>query len=314
LHIYGLDLRDIVGVEAFVTFVAKRYGKIDILVNNACQTIRRPASYYTPLVEDEQTLFRSQQHNANFRALLNGCMKFEDYRRTLHLNQQDQQNQYPQITPSPQAESESMIDTNTSFRDTGLSTSAHSSQLILLNSDSNPNTSQSQIRDINAQPVDLRKENSWLLQIQDISTPEVLETFLINTIAPFVLNSRIVTLMQRRPEDDKYIINVSAMEGKFYRYKMPNHPHTNMAKAALNMMTRTSSEELARKHRIYMNSVDTGWINDENPLERAAKIAKTNNFQTPIDEIDAASRILDPIFNGKKEYGIFFKDYRETEW
>ena len=42
---------------------------------------------------------------------------------------------------------------------------------------------------------------------------------------------------------DKFIVNVSAMEGKFYRYKTPNHPHTNMAKAALNMMTRTSASD-----------------------------------------------------------------------
>jgi NAD(P)-dependent dehydrogenase (short-subunit alcohol dehydrogenase family) len=118
------------------------------------------------------------------------------------------------------------------------------------------------------------------------------------------------------------------MEGKFYRYKMANHPHTNMAKAALNMMTRTSAEDLAKNHGIYMNSVDTGWINDENPLERATKTAKANLFQTPIDEIDAAARILDPIFTGvtptsaaagaadvkPKDYGKFLKDYRETEW
>lgn len=165
--------------------------------------------------------------------------------------------------------------------------------------------------------------------MDQVSTPELMECMFINAIAPFVLNSRLQPLMtmpnNNRP--DRYIINVSAMEGKFYRYKMPNHPHTNMAKAALNMLTRTSAEELAKKHRIFMNSVDTGWINDENPLERASKTAKTNNFQTPIDEVDAAARILDPIFVGvntdmlngsdsktAKEYGKFFKDYRETEW
>jgi NAD(P)-dependent dehydrogenase (short-subunit alcohol dehydrogenase family) len=111
------------------------------------------------------------------------------------------------------------------------------------------------------------------------------------------------------------------MEGKFYRYKMPNHPHTNMAKAALNMMTRTSAEDLSEKHRIFMNAVDTGWINDENPLERASKTAKTSHFQTPIDEIDAAARILDPIFtgvavgrDGEKLSGMFLKDFKETEW
>jgi len=94
-----------------------------------------------------------------------------------------------------------------------------------------------------------------------------------------------------------------------------------MAKAALNMLTRTSADDLAKNHRIYMNSVDTGWINDENPLEKASKIAKNNLFQTPIDEIDAAARILDPIFTGVKGgreqtklYGKFLKDYRESEW
>ena len=94
-----------------------------------------------------------------------------------------------------------------------------------------------------------------------------------------------------------------------------------MAKAALNMLTRTSAEDLAKAHRIYMNSVDTGWINDENPLEKASKIAKTNMFQTPIDEIDAAARILDPIFtdimngrDGTKVYGKFLKDYKKSEW
>ena len=161
--------------------------------------------------------------------------------------------------------------------------------------------------------------------MEAVSTPELIECLFINAVAPFVLNSRLKPLMTTPQSDtrpDRFIINVSAMEGKFYRYKMPNHPHTNMAKASLNMLTRTSAEDLAKSHRIYMNSVDTGWINDENPLERASKTAQQNVFQTPIDEIDAASRILDPIFvsimNTDKdftpEYGKFLKDYHETEW
>ena len=191
-------------------------------------------------------------------------------------------------------------------------------------------TDQSGLSDINGQQLDLRTKNSWLLKMDEVSTPEIMECMFVNAIAPFVLNSRLKPLMEAsagnldRP--DRYIINVSAMEGKFYRYKMPNHPHTNMAKAALNMLTRTSSEDLAKKSRIYMNSVDTGWINDENPLDKASKIAKTNLFQTPIDEVDAAARILDPVFVGinvdatsgldkvVKDYGKFFKDYKETEW
>merc|ERR1712129_414376 len=105
--------------------------------------------------------------------------------------------------------------------------------------------------------------------------------------------------MERSPYKDRYIVNVSAMEGKFYRYKQPTHPHTNMAKAALNMMTRTSAEDYA-KTGIYMNSVDTGWINDENPLPTARRIAAEHGFQTPIDEVDAAARLVDPVVMGRR--------------
>ena len=92
-----------------------------------------------------------------------------------------------------------------------------------------------------------------------------------------------------------------------------------MAKAALNMMTLTSAKELA-KFNIFMTSVDTGWINDENPLWKASIYAKTHNFQTPLDEIDAAARVLDPVFDGINNgssdlpFGVFFKDYHVTEW
>lgn len=120
-----------------------------------------------------------------------------------------------------------------------------------------------------------------------------------------------------------FIVNVSAMEGKFYRYKTANHPHTNMAKAALNMMTATAAADYATQG-IYMNAVDTGWINDENPLETAARIAKDHSFQTPIDEEDAAARCVAPVLEGvagegspggsSPPFGKFFKDYRESEW
>ena len=142
----------------------------------------------------------------------------------------------------------------------------------------------------------------------------------INVVSPFILNGRLLPYMGR----NSFIINVSAMEGKFYRFKTENHPHTNMAKAALNMMTRTSAQSLSERG-IFMNSVDTGWINDENPREKAAKTRENNNFQTPIDEIDAAARILDTVMVGVKEgwgvkegvegiQGKFLKDYVESEW
>merc|ERR1719321_534988 len=155
-------------------------------------------------------------------------------------------------------------------------------------------------RDAHGQQLDMRDTNSWLLKLGEVSTPEAVEVFCINTLAPFILNGRLRPMLERSPHRDRYIVNVSAMEGKFYRYKQPTHPHTNMAKAALNMMTRTSAEDYAKASGIYMNSVDTGWINDENPLPTARRIAADHGFQTPIDEIDAAARLLDPVVMGRR--------------
>ena len=357
LSIFGLDLRDVIGLEAFTRFLKLKFGEqgVDILINNACQTVRRPTGYYKPIVEQESNLWK--EADESHKNLLRGCMEFETVRRQI-LNQQNQSGYAGPlgIEPSLQdqdvkpavltnnhdqnsnADPEMNSDVVTAqgkptvapFESTGLSHSTAMSQMTILPDDVGVSSSilPPGLSDINGHQIDLRTTNSWLLKMDQVSTPEIMECMYINAIAPFVLNSKLQPLMTSPAGDerpDRYIINVSAMEGKFYRYKMPNHPHTNMAKAALNMLTRTSGEELAKKHRIYMNSIDTGWINDENPLEKATKIARTNNFQTPIDEIDAAARILDPIFLGveidqvgedrkKKEFGKFFKDYRETEW
>jgi NAD(P)-dependent dehydrogenase (short-subunit alcohol dehydrogenase family) len=362
LQIYGLDLRDVTGLEAFTRFLKMTYSQgIDVLINNACQTIRRPRGFYVPLVEKEQKLW--QEGDPVHKSMLQGCLQFEAVRRKLHREHGEHgasanhgalssgSDNAPLLlmgmdggsgpeeaatanggNPSSAALTDVVTVTEKNvthhqaspFETTGLSHSAAMSQMIILPEDVGVSDSVLPT-DINGHQLDLRTQNSWLLKIDEVSTPEVMECMFINAIAPFVLNSRLKPLMTIPNDDktrpDRFIINVSAMEGKFYRYKMANHPHTNMAKAALNMLTRTSAEDLATKHRIYMNSVDTGWINDENPLEKASKIAAVNLFQTPIDEIDAASRLLDPIFSGvnggrdcAKDYGKFLKDYRETEW
>ena len=370
LQIYGLDLRDVTGLEAFTRFLKTQYGQqgIDILINNACQTIRRPRGFYVPMVENEQALWQSGDEV--HKSLLQGCQQFENLRRQLHhqhaandegkkltaggesdnshpdnnrnnsplllMGMEHTEEQQPLLSSLENHKEPSQVvtvkETNgqsstPSFETSGVSHSAAMSQMIILPEDVGVSDAilPPGVTDINGHQLDLRTQNSWLLKLDQVSTPEIMECFFINAIAPFVLNSRLQPLMTI-PQDsnerpDRFIINVSAMEGKFYRYKMANHPHTNMAKAALNMMTRTAAEELATRHRIYMNSVDTGWINDENPVEKASKIAATNLFQTPIDEIDAAARILDPVFTGinggqeaPKDYGKFLKDYRETEW
>jgi NAD(P)-dependent dehydrogenase (short-subunit alcohol dehydrogenase family) len=308
LHVYGLDLRDVTGLEAFTRFLKRKYSDngIDILINNACQTVRRPRGYYTPLVNREQELWKGADFT--HQALLDGCVDFERVRRQLVVDHApsgpsigvqagqikdsgataqdvpmvqigiDVKQPAAHEAPFPSTSSAQLVpatstnnigsgaDKNNapvSFETTGLSHAAAMSQLVIIPEDVGVSSSvlPPGLEDINGHQLDLRSHNSWLLKMEEVSTPEVMECMFVNAIAPFVLNSRLQPLMSTPPSShrpDRYIINVSAMEGKFYRYKMPNHPHTNMAKAALNMLTRTSSEDLAKSHRIYMNSVDTG--------------------------------------------------------
>jgi len=152
----------------------------------------------------------------------------------------------------------------------------------------------------------------------EVPSVELLEVQLVNAIAPFIINARLKPLMLRTPERDKHIVNVSAMEGQFYRsFKTTRHPHTNMAKAALNMMTRTSAADY-HNDGIHMNSVDTGWVTDEDPAGLAAKKVIEERFHPPLDIIDGAARIVDPIISGinigEHVWGQFLKDYRPTDW
>ena len=173
--------------------------------------------------------------------------------------------------------------------------------------------------DRDGQQVDMRPEHSWLLKIGEVETVEMLEVFLVNAAAPFTLTSRLKPLLLKAPSQRRFVINVSAMEGQFGRKsKTAFHPHTNMAKAALNMLTRTSADDLA-KQGIFMNSVDTGWITDEKPVPLAEKVREEHGFYPPLDIIDGAARVYDPIAVGLNEaatplFGHFLKDYFPYPW
>jgi NAD(P)-dependent dehydrogenase (short-subunit alcohol dehydrogenase family) len=184
------------------------------------------------------------------------------------------------------------------------------------------------VLDADLQQVDLRRHNSWRLRLHEVPTLELLEVLLVNATAPFVMAARLKPLMLRVPgappgtatsgDPSRHVVMVSAMEGQFYRGKKTDkHPHTNMAKAALNMIVRTSAPDLVADG-IHLNAVDTGWVTDEDPAHLAARKAEEHGFSPPLDIVDGAARVVAPIVEGfrtgRHPDGLFFKDYRPAPW
>ena len=257
LTIVGIDLRQIGQVVALADAIAAD-GPLDILINNAAQTVRRSPDAYSLLVAGES------------RELLGPAKVLElGSAHDLH-----------QGTTLALAAKDTAIDAG------GLIPDA----------------------------VD---HNSWTQRVDEIDPVEMLEVQLCNTTAPFILISRLRASLAASSARRKYIVNVSAMEGSFGRgYKGPGHPHTNMAKAALNMLTRTSAREMLETDSILMTSVDTGWITDERPHTTRERLAE-EGFHAPLDLSDGASRVYDPIVRGERGedlHGVFLKDYAPTHW
>ena len=261
LIIYGLDLRNLKAVHNFITFCNETLDSIDVLINNAAQTIKYPSKYYQPLIAKEQQLLLSNST------------------KQLHANQ----------------------------------TSVTTQQYTLLN----PVLESEIALNRFGQPVDERDKNSWNSTLEEIGLEELLEVNLINHISPYQLIAGLKPLMQKSKHEKRFIINVTSSEGQFsYPNKTLFHPHTNMTKAALNMLTRTSAQDFI-KDNIFMNAVDVGWISTGANESKRKRLFE--NLQIPpLDAVDGAMRIVHPIEeirNGNEHwFGVLLKNFKPANW
>ncbi|MEU3737255.1 SDR family NAD(P)-dependent oxidoreductase [Streptomyces sp. NPDC032198] len=289
LTVLAVDLRDPRQVLGLCAQLRQEGEPLDILVNNAAQTVRRPPEAYAALAAGEWPELPAGARGApGFRPM--GARDEGAARGALALVlPEDDALRESELLPESELVPEPDV-----LRVAGLLPVTDEAGLLR----------------------DPSPENSWSARLGDLDPAEVLETQLVNAFAPALLCDRLLPLLLASPRPRTYIVNVTAVEGRFaVRNKTAGHPHTNMAKAALNMLTRTSAAELAERG-VHMCAVDTGWITDENPAPRKDRIAG-KGFRTPLDVVDGAARIYDPIVRGEAGApvsGVFLKDYREAEW
>ncbi|MFI6938293.1 SDR family NAD(P)-dependent oxidoreductase [Streptomyces sp. NPDC050418] len=270
LTVVAVDLRDPRQVLGLCERLRTEGAPLDILVNNAAQTVRRPPESYALLNAGET------------EQLPPGAWPAPGFRPVREL------------APGPSGSPDPLRHRMATRDATGLLSAADEAGLL----------------------PDPSSDNSWSATLGSLDPAEVLETQLVNALAPALLCDRLLPLLLASPHPRRYIVNVTAVEGRFaVRNKTAGHPHTNMAKAALNMLTRTSAAELAEQG-VHMCAVDTGWITDENPAPKKARMAGAG-FRTPLDIVDGAARVYDPIVRGEAGEpvsGVFLKDYRVAAW
>ncbi|MGD8150508.1 SDR family NAD(P)-dependent oxidoreductase [Ornithinimicrobium sp. Y1694] len=317
LTIVGIDLRDPTQVVALADEVAAG-GPLNILINNACQTVRRSPGAYSHLLEGEAQPLQGTARRPRLITFdrisdahpvaLAGTLRRGELPHTVP----DAPGQVRRGDPEGDLTDPSRRSLLSPAELTGLALSAGSASLTAYQDGT--------AIDAGGLLPDLATSNSWTQHVDEVDPLELLEVQLCNSVAPFLLVSRLRPSLRAAVQAGArraYVVNVSAMEGQFgRRYKGPGHPHTNMAKAALNMLTRTSAGEMFETDKILMTAVDTGWITDERPHQQKLDIA-AEGWHAPLDLVDGAARVYDPIVRGERGedlYGCFVKDYEPAEW
>ena len=294
LHVVGIDLRDPAQVVALADHVASQ-GILDILINNAAQTVRRSSGAYSRLAEAESEPLPDE----TARMITTFGHTSDAHPRALVGSVKEPTGPPAAIERAARAAADDLVTQ---------SLTAHAASLEHLVTGTSI--------DAGGLIPDVAETNSWVATVEQVDAMELLEVQLCNQTAPFILISRLRPALAASPARRTYIVNVSAMEGVFSRdYKGPGHPHTNMSKAALNMLTHTSAAEMLTDG-ILMTAVDTGWITDERPHFTKVRLAE-EGFHAPLDLVDGAARVYDPIVRGEAGedlYGCFLKDFARSPW
>ncbi|RFA21784.1 SDR family NAD(P)-dependent oxidoreductase [Subtercola boreus] len=329
LRIVGIDLRDPSQVIGLAETVAAA-GPLDILINNAAQTVKRSPGSYAPLAEAElaplpdgplpEMITFGHTNDAHPQALAASVAAHPLLQRASVAGVAASTG-----TPGGELLDPALLVPGEALGAALLSPDQLSGEqlaamALAAGSSSLDRLAAGTAIDAGGLVPDTHHENSWTQAVQDVDPLEMLEVQLCNTTAPFLLVSRLrpslAAAASTAESGRAYIVNVSAMEGVFARgYKGPGHPHTNMAKAALNMLTRTSGKEMLTDG-ILMTSVDTGWITDERPHPTKVRLAE-EGFHAPLDLVDGAARVYDPIVRGEAGEdltGVFLKDYAPSPW
>lgn len=323
LEFEGIDLRFTADVLALCDKLKKRLPRLDILINNAAQTIRRPPKYYQHLIPDEtkqpHLLLPNLFPNTNTTPLpLAELANGKDKKTELAQEKAELTQEKDALVVVANTIPSQLVEVG-KYGDLGRS--AMQTQIVLVAED-HPDFYPDEMfpagqLDAHQQQVDLRPRNSWIARPEEITPVELAETQVVNAIAPFLLFTNLLPLLRKAAQapDYAFVVMVTAEEGTFNRHRKDStHVHTNMAKAAMNQITRSCAERYAKNDRVLINSVDTGWVDDMTPVGMPNRRA----FRPPLADPDGAARVLDPIFvwfrQGIAHYGVRFKDYAPSAW